>query len=210
MDYVLKLYCVSIAMQRWITAVHEASHAVAAHELRHNVAAVTIVQQGIALGSTSIPTIGDWQDMKGDEFERSFMRRYRNRKRGSLAIYIAGDVGNTIDGKTLRPPVSERVPPGIFDCIMNQGWAAPGVHEMDDVKRAIELSLECWDDPMEEIRKAERRVDRILRAHWPKTLRLARLLMEKNSVRGSILTTVLSQNKWKHIAKLRTGQRLNL
>ncbi len=97
--------------------------------------------------------------MKGDEF--AFIHEAISEQETRLACDLhRRRRGQHYDGKTLRPPVSERVPPGIFDCIMNQGWAAPGVHEMDDVKRAIELSLECWDDPMEEIRKAERRVDR--------------------------------------------------
>jgi len=177
---------------RWTVAVHEASHAVVGCELRHSVTLVTIVRNGIAVGRTIIPTIEDWEQMVGDSLDQRFMRKYKNRKRGSLAIYLAGDVGNHLDGQTRRPLVSARVPPHIIDGLIARGTFAPGFNEKDDVKRALSIALHCWDTLFDEIDCAEARARKILRVRWQRVLYLARKLIRQGEMKGAALEAALS------------------
>lgn len=178
---------------QWNTAVHEASHAVVAHEYRRTVTFVTVKPSGESLGRTTVPSIHDWQEIElGDGLDPKVRRKVDKRERQALGILVAGDVGSHIDRRAEWPLVSQRLPAGIFEQLMgpNHHAGAEALHERADVTRALQMALKLPGQGMEEILGAEQRVGRILRRRWLRVISLAKRLCKRGEMQRQAIEAV--------------------
>jgi hypothetical protein len=76
------------------------------------------------------------------------------------------------------------MPPGIFDQLMGPAHhaAAAGLQEKADVTRALEMAVELPGRGMDEMLRAEERVNRILRRRWKWVITLARRLCKRGEM----------------------------
>jgi hypothetical protein len=176
---------------RWDVAVHEASHAVVAHEFRKPVNRVSVVAEGVSLGHTNISNLNDWDGIDlGDGMNRAANRKYNHRRRRTLAIYVAGDVGNNIESGSVL--VSGRLPAYVLqDLAANQHAASAALHHMADLTAALMPAIELADEASVELLNGEERARRILRRRWQKVRRLAAKVFARGTVQGQELDAAL-------------------
>jgi hypothetical protein len=178
---------------QWNTAIHEASHAVVAHEFRRTITFATVVPSGQSLGRTTIPSIFDWQDIDiGDGLNPKLRRKVDKRQRQALGILVAGDVGNFFDRNGAWQLVSHRMPGGIFDQLMGPDHhaAVAALQEKADVTRALEMAVDLPSQGMEEIKRAEERIGRILKQRWRRVIALAARLCKREEMQQQEIEAV--------------------
>jgi hypothetical protein len=127
----------------------------------------------------------------GDGLDRQLRNKCNRLERRTMAILVAGDVGNNVESGALL--VSGRLPVDFFDQLeMHAHAAAAQLQEKADVTRALMLALELPGVPGEELLRAEATARRILWLRWERVMRLAIRLLTEKEVNGGALTAALN------------------
>jgi hypothetical protein len=164
------------------TAIHESCHAVLGRHFEKPVESISIEPSDESLGRTIIHRLNDWNEIDlGDELDPDARSEYAARQRRTLAIWLAGDVGNHIASGGKRKLVTQRNPDKVFEHLMRgQRAYVIGLEEKSDIKEAFLLAMDIIDgEPMEELRSAEGVAKGVLQARWETVLILAKLLLQK-------------------------------
>ncbi len=188
-----------------IVAYHEASHAVVGSVFGKHVRLVSIVPGEGYYGRCITEKMLDWDQLQEVElsFDSPDVRPERNwefekrlkRIRRTLTIIVAGYYCNHMMDEAankVRDMVTEAklsMYHGAFELTSDELWGLP------DTDVAIKLALLMNGIEVVLIREAEAKADQILKSNWYMVERVAKALLQLETLNGRRLNAVLKQGR---------------
>lgn len=172
-------------------AVHEACHAVVAHECRKVVTICSIGGDPEGKRRTNVEGAIDWEgiDTKGWTDQKA-IKRVRHRIRRLLKNLVAGEIGENLEYR--KPRLSDTIPADYLRLVQAE-VAIPGLRWGNtDLVRVMFLIQERMRLPIgPEFAKAEERADRIVRRRWRRVIHLAKRVYDRGYLDGPALAAAL-------------------